>query len=272
MKIKTERLGKLVGIVKLAHDGQFLDDGKTPYITHLVAVKEMVNEWGGSERACAAAVSHEILNKCSSDVAEQWNVEMRKLYPGTEGDAIYRMVSALTEDDFGGVSPKLKAEFAVEQIIVCSYRYPEVVMIAIADRLNMLVSFRLLNKRVMFNETYTMFKQLIPIAHQRGLERAVRSAMGFIETFQMYLNKLEKRNCEDMGKNKDKQSCDVISEAPDSKFKRITVRVRLEKTSQELIYENVWNTYQKGDLYCICNHDTVVKIPIDHIFDIRETY
>lgn len=55
-------------------------------------------------------------------------------------------------------------------------------------------------------------------------------------------------------------------------YKRMIVKVRLLLTSQELIYTNVWNTYQKGDLYCICDHETVVKIPIKHIFDIRESY
>jgi hypothetical protein len=55
-------------------------------------------------------------------------------------------------------------------------------------------------------------------------------------------------------------------------YKRMTVRLRLEKTSQELIYTDVWNTYQKGDFYCICDHETVIKIPIDHIFDVKETY
>lgn len=52
---------------------------------------------------------------------------------------------------------------------------------------------------------------------------------------------------------------------------------RLEKTSQSIVIDNVLNTYQKGDFYCIYfidkNSERVVKkIPIDHLFDVDEPY
>lgn len=54
--------------------------------------------------------------------------------------------------------------------------------------------------------------------------------------------------------------------------KRITVEVRLKNTSQKLIYIDIWNTYEKGSFYCICDHTKVRKIPIADIFDILEDY
>lgn len=53
----------------------------------------------------------------------------------------------------------------------------------------------------------------------------------------------------------------------------MNVKVRLEKTSQVLNFENLKNTYQKGSFYCIYKEDNVVKkIPIDTISNIDETY
>ena len=50
------------------------------------------------------------------------------------------------------------------------------------------------------------------------------------------------------------------------------VEIRLEKTSQPLIFKHIWNTYQKGLMFCVCDHETVHKFPIDHIFDVKESY
>jgi len=52
------------------------------------------------------------------------------------------------------------------------------------------------------------------------------------------------------------------------------VEIRLRETSQPRIFENVENTYQKGDFFCVylkCENK-VIKIPIGLIFDIIEDY
>jgi hypothetical protein len=61
------------------------------------------------------------------------------------------------------------------------------------------------------------------------------------------------------------------------------VTLRLEKSSQPIEFDNVINTYEKGSMFCIaysamplppahCGYRRVRKIPIDHIFDVDETY
>lgn len=50
------------------------------------------------------------------------------------------------------------------------------------------------------------------------------------------------------------------------------VTVHLYTQSQPVVYENVYNCYQKGDLYCvmIAGQMTVHKFPLQHIFRIIE--
>ena len=51
------------------------------------------------------------------------------------------------------------------------------------------------------------------------------------------------------------------------------VKIRLVETSQPLEFDDVKTTYTKGLLYCVLMNDNIVKkYPIDHIFDIEETY
>lgn len=53
--------------------------------------------------------------------------------------------------------------------------------------------------------------------------------------------------------------------------------IRLKQTAQPIVFRNnILNTYQKGDLYCIAyvvdGERRVRRIPIANIFDIDETY
>jgi hypothetical protein len=50
------------------------------------------------------------------------------------------------------------------------------------------------------------------------------------------------------------------------------VEVYLYQTSTAIVFENVENTYQKGDLFCIYASGKVHKFPLIHIFRIIEDY
>lgn len=57
----------------------------------------------------------------------------------------------------------------------------------------------------------------------------------------------------------------------------MNVIYRLKQTSQPMVIENVLNTYQKGDFYCILTaskdgQKRVRKVPIVDLFDIVEDY
>ncbi len=52
----------------------------------------------------------------------------------------------------------------------------------------------------------------------------------------------------------------------------IKVQVQLRETSQPIHHNEVTNTYQKGDLYCVQVGDVVYKYPIANIWRILEEY
>ena len=54
--------------------------------------------------------------------------------------------------------------------------------------------------------------------------------------------------------------------------KRKYVRIHLDRQSSPCVIDNVKNTYQKGDLFCVmCDDGAVYKFPIVNIFLINET-
>jgi hypothetical protein len=61
----------------------------------------------------------------------------------------------------------------------------------------------------------------------------------------------------------------------------IRVEIRLTETSQPIIFNAAHNTYEKGPFYCVFvksnegqirNEGVVYKCPIDHIFNVKESY
>jgi hypothetical protein len=52
------------------------------------------------------------------------------------------------------------------------------------------------------------------------------------------------------------------------------VEIYLQKASQRIIFENVTNTYQKGDFFCVYlkKENKVYKYPINSLFNIKEDY
>lgn len=56
-------------------------------------------------------------------------------------------------------------------------------------------------------------------------------------------------------------------------MKTIKVTVHLKTQSQPIVYKEVINTYQKGDLFCVyLAKEISIKFPIADIFRIEEDY
>jgi hypothetical protein len=55
-----------------------------------------------------------------------------------------------------------------------------------------------------------------------------------------------------------------------------TVKIHLLSTSNEIIYDNILNSYIKANMYCILiekdGKKVVHKYPFDNIFRVEETY
>ena len=58
MKKDSERVAKAVAIARKAHEGQFRKTGE-PYITHPLAVKKILEEWGMDEDTIIAGILHD---------------------------------------------------------------------------------------------------------------------------------------------------------------------------------------------------------------------
>lgn len=51
----------------------------------------------------------------------------------------------------------------------------------------------------------------------------------------------------------------------------MTVFIHLYAQAMPIVIEDVRNTYQKGDMYCVMGNDrSVTKFPIMHIFRVKE--
>ena len=50
------------------------------------------------------------------------------------------------------------------------------------------------------------------------------------------------------------------------------VKLYLNETSQPIEYEDVNNTYQKGEMFCIYFDNLVHKYPVKKIWRVEETY
>ena len=57
-KEKSERLDHAIAVAKKAHEGQFRKTGE-PYITHPLAVKKILEEWGMDEDTIIAGILHD---------------------------------------------------------------------------------------------------------------------------------------------------------------------------------------------------------------------
>jgi GTP diphosphokinase / guanosine-3',5'-bis(diphosphate) 3'-diphosphatase len=86
--METDRVQAALALATAAHDGQFrLYDGD-PYITHPVAVAEMVAADGGDENEVIAALLH--------DVVEDTDVTLAEVHAHF-GDDVASLVDALTK-------------------------------------------------------------------------------------------------------------------------------------------------------------------------------
>lgn len=67
---------KAVWLAAELHNGQVRKGTKTPYITHPIAVMELVAQAGGSDEEQAAAVLHDVVEDCGGKVALAKVVEL----------------------------------------------------------------------------------------------------------------------------------------------------------------------------------------------------
>lgn len=81
-----------------AHDGQYRDDGVTPYIIHPARVAGLVTVFGGGYTEVIAAWLHDVIEDCShGETTVAYGLSSFSL-PGDDAITVYRIVKALTKD------------------------------------------------------------------------------------------------------------------------------------------------------------------------------
>jgi (p)ppGpp synthase/HD superfamily hydrolase len=94
--MKTQRFFEALAYATAAHDGQVRKGTSLAYITHPVAVAELVIEFGGDEEQAIAALLHDVVEDCGKTVDE---IKVRF------GDRVALIVAGCTDgipDNIGG--------------------------------------------------------------------------------------------------------------------------------------------------------------------------
>lgn len=84
----TPRFSKAIALAAEAHQGQVRKGTQIPYITHPVAVAELVARYGGSEDLQIAALLHDVLE----DAGEDWAPRISAF-----GESVISIVRACTD-------------------------------------------------------------------------------------------------------------------------------------------------------------------------------
>lgn len=158
-------------LVRLAHVGQFRANKTTPYYKHPFAVAEMVERWGGSDKAIVVAYSHDVKEDCPHEKIVLWEAIIRFVYEHEGADDIITMVDVLTVPK--NLSREDKLRYMCAEIVAASEHFPELVLIKIADRLHNLSDMT--GKTSEFisiykTESLVLYEHLLPVARKNGWE------------------------------------------------------------------------------------------------------
>jgi (p)ppGpp synthase/HD superfamily hydrolase len=84
-----------------AHQGQYRDDGQTPYIVHPARVAMLVALFGGDHRAVITAWLHDLLEECPGHKGEVFLQQALATpsLPAADREMIHDMVRSLTKDE-----------------------------------------------------------------------------------------------------------------------------------------------------------------------------
>ncbi|MEX0619878.1 MAG: HD domain-containing protein [Pseudohongiellaceae bacterium] len=101
----TPRYTRAISLAASAHEGQLRKGTDIPYITHPVAVAELVARYGGDEDQQIGALLHDVLE----DGGESWTEQIKQF-----GERVYAIVRGCSDciPDANGEKPAWKARKA----------------------------------------------------------------------------------------------------------------------------------------------------------------
>lgn len=150
-----------------AHRDQMRADGVTPYITHPIAVMEMVRSFGGSEVAQMAALSHDVVEDCSPDMVSAWHDCVQNTLSDQDAKAVFLLVEALTKPGkTPGMNRTDRNRVAATKVLMVAEVLPEVVLVKICDRAHNLSTIHAKGEgfiKVYIGESRALIEALMPI-------------------------------------------------------------------------------------------------------------
>ncbi|MGA0113255.1 MAG: HD domain-containing protein, partial [Candidatus Nanopelagicaceae bacterium] len=145
-------------IAKTAHEGQLRKSGD-PYITHPVAVAEILVEFGLDPATIAAALLH--------DTVEDTDYAPEKLRADF-GDEVANLVEGVTKLDRLTYGPTAEAE-TVRKMVVAMAKDIRVLVIKLADRLHNARTWQYVDPESSVRKARETLDIYAPLAHRLGM-------------------------------------------------------------------------------------------------------
>ncbi len=163
-KYNIEKIKKAYDYAAAMHEGQFRDSGE-PYISHPLAVAEIVAGLGLDTDSICAALLHDTVEDC----ADKTNLEeIRKLF----GETVAMLVDGLTKIVFLSVEDKEEAHIEnLRKMLLAMSKDIRVIFIKLCDRLHNMRTLKAKSEekqRLVAHETMQVYA---PLAHRLGMQR-----------------------------------------------------------------------------------------------------
>ncbi|MDG3016646.1 RelA/SpoT family protein [Speluncibacter jeojiensis] len=157
-KADLAQLQRAYDVAEQRHSGQFRKSGD-PYITHPLAVANILAELGMDTTTLIAALLH--------DTVEDTGYSLEEL-SGEFGDEVAHLVDGVTKLDKVALGSAAEAE-TIRKMIIAMARDPRVLVIKVADRLHNMRTMRFLPPEKQAKKAKETLEVIAPLAHRLGM-------------------------------------------------------------------------------------------------------
>ena len=156
--VDVEELERAFDIAEKAHDGQSRKSGE-PYITHPIAVAEILADFGLDQATIIAAILH--------DTVEDTNYSLEQLRKDF-GVEVAALVDGVTKLDKLSYGPDAEAE-TLRKMVIAMSRDIRVLVIKLADRLHNARTWQYVSPESAARKARETLDIYAPLAHRLGM-------------------------------------------------------------------------------------------------------
>jgi len=155
---KSDRIERAYAVAELAHRGQIRKSGE-PYITHPIAVAQIVAELGLPESVITAALLHDVVEDTEFSIET-----MREQF----GEEVTMIVDGVTKLDKVHYGDSAQAE-TVRKMVVAMAKDIRVLLLKLADRLHNARTWKYVSAQSATRKAQETLEIYAPLAHRMGL-------------------------------------------------------------------------------------------------------